>query len=139
LHITSESVEETRKAGAMLALNAQACDVYVLEGDLGTGKTEFVRGFANALGKDVIVRSPSFSILNIYKTQNFEIYHFDFYRLKNASELQEIGFDEYVASEGVCLIEWGTMFPEVLPERSKVIRFSENDRNKRTITSEFDF
>jgi tRNA threonylcarbamoyladenosine biosynthesis protein TsaE len=59
--------------------------------------------------------------------------------LKNASELQEIGFDEYVAGEGVCIIEWGTMFPEVLPERSVVIRFSEIEPDKRTITSEFDF
>lgn len=139
MHFVSESVEDTRKAGAMLALKAQAGDVYVLEGDLGAGKTEFVRGFVDALGKDIIVRSPSFSILNIYITVNFEVYHFDFYRLKDASELHEIGFNEYVASEGVCLVEWGLMFPEVLPEGSKVIRFSENSQNKRVINAEFDF
>ena len=130
MHIVSDSVEQTRKAGAMLALKAQAGDIYVLEGDLGAGKTEFVRGFVDALGKDIVVRSPSFSILNIYQAIFFEVYHFDFYRLKSASELQEIGYDEYIASEGVCLIEWGTMFPEVLPERSIVIRFSEDGPTK---------
>jgi tRNA threonylcarbamoyladenosine biosynthesis protein TsaE len=105
----------------------------VLEGDLGAGKTEFVRGFVAALAPSAAVKSPSFSILNIYETARFPVYHFDFYRLADASELLEIGFDEYVSGRGVCCIEWGTMFPEVLPGEAKIVRFRDIDVDKREI------
>lgn len=138
--IISNSVEETRGAGARLACSLQSGDVIVLEGDLGAGKTEFVRGLMNSLGEgDVTVRSPSFSILNIYSTLKFPVYHFDFYRLNDSSELNEIGFDEYISGNGICLIEWGTMFPEVMPSHVKVIRFSDEGGSIRKITADFEF
>ena len=117
------NTEETRALGAQIAAAAKSGDCFVLEGDLGAGKTEFVRGFVSSISPSAMVKSPSFSILNIYETGRFPVYHFDFYRLSGAVELFEIGFDEYISGPGVCLIEWGTMFPEVLPQGAKIIKF----------------
>lgn len=134
---TTSSVDETRVLGRQVAAVAQSGDVYALEGDLGTGKTEFVRGFAGALDGNIIVRSPSFAIVNTYRTPCFPVYHFDFYRLSDSSELLEIGFDEYLDDEGVCLIEWATMFPDVLPENTRYIRFVDMSSHQREIVLDF--
>jgi tRNA threonylcarbamoyladenosine biosynthesis protein TsaE len=139
MKIYSSSVEETRAAGSGCAALANPGDVFALQGDLGTGKTEFVRGFVKFFGCDVIVRSPSFSILNIYKTSKFPINHFDFYRLSSSSELRQIGFEEYVSGDGICLLEWGTLFPEILPGYVKTIRFTDEGLNSRSIETTFDF
>ena len=127
------SVEATRALGARTAAAAQAGECYALEGELGAGKTEFVRGFVAALDPHAVVKSPSFSILNIYTTSRFTVYHFDFYRLSRAAELGEIGFDEYASADGVCLIEWGMLFPEVLPLQTKVIKFRDRGNGVREI------
>jgi len=136
MNITTHSVEETRLVGAKIAEMAQWGDIYALSGELGTGKTEFVRGFVHSIVPDIIVRSPSFSILNIYETPRFPIYHLDFYRLNDPGELIEIGFAEYMGGDGVCLIEWGTMFPEVLPSETKIIRFWDDGDSVRRIEME---
>jgi tRNA threonylcarbamoyladenosine biosynthesis protein TsaE len=128
------SVEDTRNAGAGLAVQASAGDVYGLVGDLGTGKTEFVRGFVAALEPAAGVHSPTFTLVNIYDCLKWPVYHFDFYRLKNSGELREIGFYEYAwAGDGVCLVEWADMFPEALPEGTRMIRFSAESESVRRI------
>jgi len=119
--------------GARIALEAAPGDVLGLIGDLGCGKTEFVRGFVAALRAGCEVHSPSFSILNIYETPKFQVYHFDFYRLKKQAELVEIGFEEYMYGAGVCLIEWADMFPEVLPDTVRLIRISDLGGSGRKI------
>jgi len=134
--IESKSVDDTRRVGAELAAQVRSGDVFALEGDLGAGKTEFVRGFVNALGGSIPVRSPSFTILNIYQTEKIPVYHFDFYRMYDADELYEIGFYEYVAGDGICLIEWGTMFPDVLPSHTKIIRIVDKGTYLRSIEIE---
>jgi tRNA threonylcarbamoyladenosine biosynthesis protein TsaE len=134
---TTSTVEETRMLGGQVAALSQPGDIYALEGDLGTGKTEFVRGFAGALDGKIVVRSPSFAIVNTYRTSRFPVYHFDFYRLSDSSELVETGFDEYLDDEGVCLIEWATMFPDVLPENTRYIRFTDTGNHKREIDLTF--
>lgn len=134
--VESKSVEETRQWGARLAKVIKAGDVFALEGDLGAGKTEFVRGLVAELGGAVSVRSPSFSIINIYQPSAMPVYHFDFYRMSDSDELYEIGFYEYISSDGVCLIEWGTSFPDVLPSNTRVLRFSDLGNSLRRI--EFD-
>ena len=126
-------MEETRAIGARFAGASRPGCLYVLEGELGAGKTEFVRGFVAALNPDAAVRSPSFSLCNIYETGSFTVYHFDFYRLADATELGEIGFDEYATDDGVCLVEWGTLFPEVLPPHAQVIRFTDLGGGDRDI------
>jgi tRNA threonylcarbamoyladenosine biosynthesis protein TsaE len=133
MKITARSVEETRVLGARFAKVSRPGCLYVLEGELGAGKTEFVRGFVGAIEAKAMVRSPSFSLCNIYETRVFPVYHFDFYRLTDATELGEIGFDEYAAGDGVCLVEWGTLFPSVLPPHARVIRFTDRGAGIRDI------
>lgn len=136
IHKTS-SVSETRRFGGIIASDAETGHVYALEGDLGTGKTEFVRGFVAMLDSSAIVRSPSFSIVNTYASRRFPVYHFDFYRLCDESELVEIGFEEYLNSDGVCLIEWATMFPSVLPPQTRLLTFRDTGRDDREIRFDF--
>ncbi|MDR2728635.1 MAG: tRNA (adenosine(37)-N6)-threonylcarbamoyltransferase complex ATPase subunit type 1 TsaE [Chitinispirillales bacterium] len=135
----SLTIENTRALGARLARIAVPGDVYVLDGDLGSGKTEFARGFVEALSPDAAVRSPTFSIVNIYNTPVFPVYHFDFYRIEERQELISIGIDEYINGDGVCLVEWGTMFPDALPQYTKIIRFSGAKDGSRVIEADFSF
>lgn len=121
----------------MAAKTACPGDVFSLNGGLGCGKTEFVRGFVAALSSDADVHSPTFSIVNTYRTPNFPIHHFDFYRIEDAKEFAAIGLDEYISGDGVCLIEWGEMYPEVLPESAKRINFTEIDESTRAIEASF--
>ena len=129
-------IEDTRRAGAHLALRAAAGDVYGLTGALGAGKTEFVRGFVAALAPDADVHSPTFTLVNVYETAEFPIYHVDFYRLKRAAELRETGFDEWCGGDGVCLIEWADMFPDLLPPGTVTVSFHVQDERTRVITIE---
>jgi tRNA threonylcarbamoyladenosine biosynthesis protein TsaE len=139
VHFESRSVEDTRRFGAQLASSVNAGDIFALEGDLGAGKTEFVRGLVAALGGQAVVRSPSFPILNIYQTSKLPVYHFDFYRMSDSGELDEIGFYEYISGDGLCLIEWGTMFADILPAHTKILRFKDNGETSRCIESESEF
>jgi len=125
--------------GAKLAKAACSGDVFSLNGDLGCGKTEFVRGFVEALSSGADVRSPTFSIVNTYPSPNFPIHHFDFYRIEDIREFASIGLDEYINGDGVCLIEWGEMYSEVLPDTTKRINFTEADETTRIIETLFDF
>jgi tRNA threonylcarbamoyladenosine biosynthesis protein TsaE len=134
--VTSGSAVETRDVAAGIARRAGAGDVYGLVGGLGTGKTEFVRGFVAALNPDAPVTSPSFSLLNIYDTPGFPVYHFDFYRIASRRELAEIGLDDYVNGDGVCLVEWADMFPEALPKGSITVTFEDRGESVHRITVE---
>jgi tRNA threonylcarbamoyladenosine biosynthesis protein TsaE len=129
----SHSVQETRAFGAQVAATAQQGDVFALEGELGCGKTEFARGFITALAGPSAVRSPTFSIINIHETPGFPIYHFDFYRLKKPEELLEIGYYDCIRAGGISLIEWADLFPDVLPEGTRHIRFFDHGDNNREI------
>jgi tRNA threonylcarbamoyladenosine biosynthesis protein TsaE len=120
-----------------MAAKARAGEVYALIGPLGAGKTEFVRGFVAALAPGAPVRSPSFTLLNVYDTPRFPIYHFDFYRISQPSELTELGLDEYLTGEGVCLIEWADMFMDELGRDTVcVVRFEDLGEKGRRVTVE---
>ena len=103
--IETRSPEETFETGFRMGERARAGQVYTLAGDLGVGKTVFTQGFAKGLGVEEHVNSPTFTI-----------YHFDVYRIGDIEEMDEIGFEEYIAGEGVCLIEWANLIEEILPE-----------------------
>lgn len=135
--ITSQSVAETRALGARLAAQAAPGETYALIGELGCGKTEFVRGFVAALNPSAIVRSPSFSLVNTYNASSFKVHHFDFYRLNEADELIEIGYEEYIGGNAVCMIEWADMFPEVLPANARHMTFTAEKEDVRRIEMNF--
>lgn len=139
MRIETHSREETQELGKRLAGLLKPGDVIALEGDLGSGKTELVRGVMLALNPSQVVRSPSFSLVNSYNTPNFPVHHFDFYRLHSADDLFEVGYEEYLSPEAVCFIEWAQMFEEALPKGVKIIHFVEASEDVRVIESDFEF
>lgn len=133
------SPEETFEIGKKLGKASAAGEVYALVGDLGVGKTVFTKGFAEGLGIEDSVNSPTFTILQIYEEGRIPLYHFDAYRIDEPEEMVEIGFDEYIEGDGVCLIEWAGRIADLLPDDIIVIRMEKNlkkglDYRKITVT-----
>lgn len=116
IHSRCSTAEDTMRLGRELAKHAQPDDCIVLNGDLGAGKTQFAKGFAEGLGVDDDVTSPTFNILFEYVGDELPLLHFDLYRLEQESELADIDFYGLLESGGVCLIEWGDKFERALPE-----------------------
>lgn len=110
------SADETYEYGRKMGAEAKPGDVYCLTGDLGVGKTVFTQGFAAGLGVREPVSSPTFTIVQEYEGEKMPFYHFDVYRIGDAEEMEEIGFEDYVYGQGVCLIEWANLIREILPE-----------------------
>ena len=122
----SENEQETWSLGYKMGCVAVPGDVYSLDGDLGTGKTVFTAGFAKGLAINTPVCSPTFTILQVYEDGRLPLYHFDVYRIADPDEMEEIGFDEYAFGNGVCLIEWGNLIEEILPEGTIHIRIEKD-------------
>ncbi len=132
----SHSVGETFRLGSEFAKKLHPGDVVALYGELGSGKTHFIKGACQGLGVAEHVASPTFTIINEYETPSVRVCHFDFYRLKDLAELREIGFDEYFA-ENICLIEWADRVKELLPPQRFDISLNFGpDENSRAITIE---
>ena len=91
-------------------------ETFTLEGDLGVGKTIFTKGLAYGLGVREDVVSPTFTIVQEYEDGRLPFYHFDVYRIGDVEEMDEIGYEDYIHGEGVCLIEWANLIEEILPE-----------------------
>ncbi len=129
----SNSAEETKAAGAELAQTAQAGDVIALTGDLGAGKTHFVKGFVAGLDCSGEVTSPTFTLVHEYSGGRLPVYHFDFYRLENAQAALRLGWDDYLEGDGVCLVEWADRFRELLPEGTRWISLAMTSEEERAI------
>ena len=129
---TSHSSVETMNFAFELASKLHTGDVVVLSGELGSGKTKFTEGFLKFYGLDSEISSPTFSIVNEYKKDDINIYHFDVYRLEEVDEFYAIGGDEYFSS-GISIIEWGEIIQEALPKQYIKIDFKKDksDENIR--------
>ena len=134
-NFTSHNSEETMNFAFNLASKLNIGDVVVLSGELGAGKTKFTEGFLKFFGLDDEISSPTFSIVNEYKKDNLNIYHFDVYRLEDVDEFYAIGGEEYFSS-GICIIEWGELIEEALPKNCIRINFEKDlsDENIRYLT-----
>lgn len=135
----SNSPEETFKIARQLGKQAKPGEIYCLSGELGVGKTVFSQGFASGLGIAEDINSPTFTILQTYESGKMPLYHFDVYRLGDAWEMEEIGYDNYFFGEGVCLIEWAELILEILPADRKNVRIEKAlnksyDYRKITVT-----
>ena len=130
----SKSELDTKLFAKRLASILKPNNVIVLTGELGSGKTKFVEGFLEYFGLENEISSPTFTIVNEYKKDDINIFHFDVYRLEDSSEFYEIGGDEYFSS-GICLIEWGEIIQDALPKDYIHIIFEKdiNDDNKRIL------
>ena len=129
----SQSAEETVAHGRAHAASLRRGDVLALCGDLGAGKTHFVKGLATALGADADVTSPTFTLIHEYIGGRLPLYHFDFYRLDDEDDALKIGLDEYLEGDGVCVIEWADKFPGLLPEHTQWLRFTHREDGARLI------
>ena len=114
--IDSTSEKDTFEFGRELGLQAKQGQIYLLEGDLGVGKTVFTKGFAVGLGILEDVTSPTYTILQEYSDGRIPLYHFDVYRIGDVEEMDELGYEGYFYGEGVCLIEWASQIEEILPD-----------------------
>lgn len=126
---TSHSEKETMDFAYNLASKLKIGDIIVLSGDLGSGKTKFTEGFLKYFNLDNDISSPTFTIVNEYKNNTITIYHFDVYRLSDSSEFYAIGGEEYFSS-GICIIEWGELIKDILPDNYIQINFSRNNTDE---------
>lgn len=129
--------DETKQLGGQIAANLGVGAVVALNGDLGCGKTAFVKGVAEYFGCDDEVSSPTYTLVNEYDAE-VPIYHFDVYRLNHPNVSECDWLDEYLFGEGICLIEWADNISEILPENTLKIKFSklDDDSDCREITIE---
>ena len=132
---TTHSESETEDLGARFAEKLPAGAVIALYGDLGCGKTAFVRGMARGMGLDATVTSPTFTIVNEYLGRR-PLFHFDMYRLGGADELYDIGWEDYLGRGGVCAVEWSENVPGAFEGDEYVVRFEKTGDNDRQITIE---
>ena len=115
--IETRNAKETFDLGVSIGQKAKRGQVFTLVGDLGVGKTVFTQGLAKGLEIEDAISSPTFTIVQVYDEGRLPFYHFDVYRIGDISEMDEIGYEDYVYGEGVSLIEWANLIEEILPEQ----------------------
>ena len=139
LSITSSSPEETRDLGEALGQLAKPGDVFLLSGELGSGKTQFTKGIAIALGVERPVTSPTFNLVYEYQgaqVNRVTLRHFDLYRLEYEEQLDDIDYFGLLEGEAVSVVEWGDKFPEALPMDYLLVEFEFRDENTRVLRFE---
>lgn len=129
----SNSAVETQKLGQRFAENLTPGDVVALTGELGSGKTQFVKGIAWALGSKAPVTSPTFTLVHEYSDGKMPVYHFDFFRIENGRAVAGLDLDDYFFGNGVSIVEWADRFPEFIPKNARWISFESKSENERTI------
>jgi len=132
--LISRSVEETLQAGQALGARLSPGQVVALVGDLGAGKTHFVKGIARAHGiAEEIVSSPTFTIAQEYRGPETAVYHLDCYRLEGPEELERTGAQEYIGGDGICVIEWPQRIEALLPADTILVSIGHRDDGARHI------
>lgn len=135
MEFITHSAAETEALGAKLAAVLQPGDVIAYLGDLGAGKTAFTRGLARGLGIVEPVTSPTYTLVNEYLDGRLPLFHFDMYRLRDADELFDLGWEDYLARQGICAVEWSENVWEALENPITVqIRTDAEDEALRRIT-----
>lgn len=143
LTVQTHSPAETEQCGAELARrmleDPEIPPFVALYGDLGVGKTAFVRGFASVVSPSATVRSPTFALVNEYRAKPRALFHFDMYRITGEDDLLSIGFYDYLDRPGICLVEWSENIPYALPDELVRVTIRKDDPNapdSRTLTVE---
>jgi tRNA threonylcarbamoyladenosine biosynthesis protein TsaE len=129
----SHSPVETEKLGRDFAKDMKSGSVIALKGELGTGKTQFVKGVVAGLGSTAEVTSPTFTLVHEYAGGCVPVYHFDFFRLEDRHSAERLGLDDYFFGDGISVIEWADKFPELIPEQAQWISFETKSENERLI------
>ncbi|KAB3532064.1 tRNA (adenosine(37)-N6)-threonylcarbamoyltransferase complex ATPase subunit type 1 TsaE [Alkaliphilus serpentinus] len=130
--IEVKGLEKTQEIALKLGQSLRRGDIICLTGDLGAGKTTFTKALAMGLGVTDTVTSPTFTIIQEYEGR-LPLYHFDVYRIDDPQAMEDIGFDEYLFGDGVCVIEWANIIKELIPNNSLWIEILVNGEEERRI------
>ena len=133
--IISNSPDETESFGRQFAGNVKPGDILALTGELGSGKTQFVKGLAAALGSTTPATSPTFTLIHEYSGGQLPVYHCDFFRVEDQQAAERLGLDEYFFGDGVSVIEWADRFRELIPKSARWISFETKSETQRAITA----
>ena len=136
MEIKIEKLDNIREAAKQFIANICDSTVFAFYGNMGAGKTTFVKAVCEELGVADVITSPTFSIVNEYRSEQTGelIYHFDFYRVKKIEEVYDMGFEDYFYSGALCFIEWPELCEEVLPDDTVKVSINEEPDGSRTIT-----
>ena len=126
----SDSAEQTKLLGEQFAKSLKGGDVVLLKGEMGAGKTVFVKGVAKSLGITDMITSPTYAYMNDY---DGILYHYDCYRLSSGEDAEALGLTDYFYAGGICIIEWSENIASVLPKNCKSVTIEKIDEGKRRI------
>lgn len=133
--IIINNLEGIRESARQFISNMGEGSVFAFYGGMGAGKTTFVKAICEELGVEDVVTSPTFAIVNEYRSETSGelIYHFDFYRIKKLEEVYDMGYEDYFYSGATCFVEWPELVEELLPEDAVRVTITENEDGTRTV------
>ena len=135
MEISINSLDEIGKAAQEFVAAMGDRKVFAFYGKMGAGKTTFIKAICEELGVEDVINSPTFAIVNEYIDGNVEpIYHFDFYRIKKEQEVLDIGYEDYVYSGNVCLMEWPELIENLLPDDAVKVTIEEETDGSRKVS-----
>ena len=133
MEIRITSIEEIGEAACQFVSQIGNQRVFAFYGNMGAGKTTFIKAVCEQLGVQDVITSPTFAIVNEYTGDNSPIYHFDFYRIKKLEEVYDMGYEDYFYSGAPCFIEWPELIEELLPDDAVKVSITELEDGSRTI------
>ncbi len=134
MEIKINSLDTIQDAAKSFVQNMGDNTVFAFYGKMGAGKTTFIKAVCECLGVEDVINSPTFAIVNEYRSASGElIYHFDFYRIKKLEEVYDMGYEDYFYSGALCFIEWPELIEELLPEDAVRVTITENETGTRDI------
>lgn len=134
-----ENIAAIDSAAKQFIDNTRDKKIFAFYGQMGAGKTTFIKALCEELGVEETISSPTFSIINEYKTNNDEsIYHFDFYRIKNVEEAYDFGYEDYFYSGNICFIEWPELIEDILPPNLVKVTITLDESERRIIEVEIE-
>ena len=135
MQIKIDSLDNILAAAREFVKNMGEGNVYAFYGKMGAGKTTFIKAICEELGVDDVITSPTFSIVNEYRSETTGelIYHFDFYRIKKLEEVYDMGYEDYFYSGALCFLEWPELIEELLPGSAVKVTITQNDDDSRTV------
>lgn len=131
--IIMKDEKEVRAFGNELGRTLPAGSILALTGDLGTGKTTLTKAIAEGLGVKEVITSPTFNIVKQYESGRLPLYHFDVYRISDADEMYELGYEEYFFGDGICVIEWADLIEDIIPQEAVRISIDYGEREGERI------
>lgn len=134
MKIEIKDLEHIHEAAKEFIKNMGKRNVFAFYGEMGAGKTTFIKALCEELGVEDVITSPTFAIVNEYTDRNGDpIYHFDFYRIKKLDEVYDMGYEDYIDSGNLCLMEWPELIEDILPEDATKVTIKVNEDKTRTI------